>query len=403
MHLGRGDQVLGELLGVQTPFDPAQVTDLGRCLHLTRGQHGAAVLVGQLGDGQSSDPAGLVHDLGLVHADERAQDRQVDRIVQGGDVGHRLTGDLAQCVTGDETFGLQVVGQCLGGLEHQATLSDDLQPFVARTLQLLLGLAEGHHEQARTHLVTVQPADQAVSLVDGLRPGERHPGEVQEIDLQTAADHPVRCDGGIDSARHQHQTASAHSAGQPPLPGDAVGEHEHLILVHLHVQGVVGVFEVHPVPVGIDDPCTQVTGQLGRGHLETFVATTGPYCEGALAVGHRTHRHIGDRVQILGYPAHQVHPHHAHDVGHTIGDLGDLQVRGITLAEDDHARTALGQSDISQVPYRGTDVVVQAAFEELTVGAFENDLPEFHEYTELAQTGVVPDLGHGERCVLERR
>src|SRR5699024_11739995 len=139
-------------------------------------------------------------------------------------------------------------------------------------------------------------------------------------------------------------------------------------------------------------PTARVTSPVGRAQPQSSVATRGPYCDGALAVGHRTHRHIGDRVQILGSPAHQVHPHHAHDVGHTIGDLGDLQVRGITLAEDDHARTALGQSDISQVPYRGTDVVVQAAFEELTVGAFENDLPEFHEYTALAQTGVVPDL-----------
>ena len=66
----------GKIIGVEPRLDPAQVLDARLGLHLARRQQRAAVLVGQLGDGQRGDPARLRHDLGLVQADQRPQDRQ---------------------------------------------------------------------------------------------------------------------------------------------------------------------------------------------------------------------------------------------------------------------------------------------------------------------------------------
>src|SRR5699024_5670621 len=208
-------------------------------------------------------------------------------------------------------------------------------------LQLLLGLTEGDHEQTGPHLVAVDLTHQAVSLVDGLRAGEGHPGEVQEVDLEAASDHPVRGHRGVDTARHQHQATPTHPRGQPALAGDALGEHERFVLVHLHVQDVVRALEVHPVAMGLDDLRAQVPGQFRGGHLEALVPAACPHGEGALAIGHGTHTDVGDGVEVLADAAHQVHPHNTHDVGHAVGDLGYLEIRGAGLADDDHTRAPL--------------------------------------------------------------
>src|SRR5579863_10577927 len=94
--LGVLRELLGELIRVEPALDLAQVLDLRPGLRPARGEQRAAVLVRQLGDGQRAEPARLRHDLGLVPAEQRAQDRQPDGIVERRDVRQRLAGYLAQ-------------------------------------------------------------------------------------------------------------------------------------------------------------------------------------------------------------------------------------------------------------------------------------------------------------------
>jgi hypothetical protein len=141
-------QFCGQVFGVEAGFQATEVGDTSLGLDAAGGQQGAAVLVGQLGDGQGADPAGLGHDLGLVPADQRAEDRQLHRVVKRGDVGQRLAAHLAKRVAGDQRAAAEPLGERRAGLEHQPPLGDDLQPVGARAGQGLLRLAERHHEQA---------------------------------------------------------------------------------------------------------------------------------------------------------------------------------------------------------------------------------------------------------------
>jgi 3-deoxy-7-phosphoheptulonate synthase len=189
--LREAGQLLGQVRRLQPGLDPAQVVDPRPGLHMPRRQQGAAVLVGQLGQGERADAARLRHDLQLVAADQRAQDGQPDRVVERGEVGQRLAAHLPQRVAGHQRGRPQPAGQHLAGLEHEPALGDDLQPARARGRQPLLCLAERHHEQPGPALVAVQLVHQPVGLVHRLGPGQRHAGEVQEIAAQAAAHHPV--------------------------------------------------------------------------------------------------------------------------------------------------------------------------------------------------------------------
>jgi hypothetical protein len=139
--------VLGQFVGLQAPLDAAQVIDPRPGLHPARREQRAAVLVRQLGDGERADPPRLGHDLCLVPAEQRPQDRQGHRVVEGGDVRQRLAGDLAEGVAGDQRGPAETPCQGSPGLEHQPALRHHLEPVSAGGGERLLRLAERHHEQ----------------------------------------------------------------------------------------------------------------------------------------------------------------------------------------------------------------------------------------------------------------
>ena len=56
---------------------------------------------------------------------------------------------------------------------------------------------------------------------------------MQEEAAEAAAHHPVGGHRRVDAAGHEHHTAAAHPHRQPALPRHPLGEHEHLVLVHL--------------------------------------------------------------------------------------------------------------------------------------------------------------------------
>jgi len=58
-------------------FGGKDLLQLGADLRVRRGEDGAAILVGQDAGLKGIDMAGGLDDLGLIHADERAQDGQI--------------------------------------------------------------------------------------------------------------------------------------------------------------------------------------------------------------------------------------------------------------------------------------------------------------------------------------
>ena len=61
---------------------------------MRRGKDGTAILIRLNGGIKGADLAGNSNDLGLIHADQRAQNRQVLRGVGAGNGLHGLAGNL---------------------------------------------------------------------------------------------------------------------------------------------------------------------------------------------------------------------------------------------------------------------------------------------------------------------
>ncbi len=249
VFLGAQSQVFGHLVDVEAAFDTAEIIDAGAGFHPARGEQRAAVLIGKLGDGQGPDATGLGYDLALVPADQRAQDRERDGVVERGDVGERLAADLPKRVAGDQRGAAEAPGERLTGLQHQPPLRHDQQPVRAGRGQRLLCLAERHHEEPRPALEPVQLADQRVGLVDRFGSGERQAREMHEEAAQPAAHHPVSRHRRVDAARHEHHAPAAHPDREATLAGHSAGEYEDLFGVDFDEDLGAGMGEVDAEPV----------------------------------------------------------------------------------------------------------------------------------------------------------
>jgi hypothetical protein len=399
--LGAQGQFLGQLVRVKAAFDAAQVVDAGAGLHPAWREQRAAVLIGQFGDRQGADAAGLGHDLGLVPADQRAQDRQFHGVVERGDVGERLAAHLAERVAGDQRGAAEPPGERLARLEHQPPLRHDLQPVRAGGRQRLLGLAERHHEQPRSALEPVQPAYQRVGLVDRFGAGQRHAGEMQEEAAQATPHHPVRGHRRVDAAGHERDTAAAHPHRQPALPGQDVGEHEDLIGVHLDVDRGVRVGEVDRQPVRVLDFPADQHGQLRGRQREALVPAARPHGERARFLRGQRHRGGGDRLGRLRHPQRLADRDDARHVPHPFSDLADgLRPAGfatpltVSDAQQDDPFSLPQIDGDADLAHRRPDVAVQYVLELLPVPPLEHDLAQLEQNTRLIR--AFARFGGGE-------
>jgi len=297
-------------------------------------------------------------------------------------------------------------GQRRRGLEHQPPLRHDLQPVGPRGEQRLLRLPERHHEQPRTALEPVQPADQRVGLVDRLRPGQRHPGEVQEVAAQPAPHHPVRGDRRVDAAGHQRDRPAAHPDRQSALARLPAGEHEHLALVDLDEDLRVRVLEVHRQPVRLLHRPADDHRELGGGDREPLVPPPRPHRERAARGAGQRDRGGDGRLRGLLHPPRPADPgdprHVADPLGHPVHRGRVLGGRPLLLGDADHD-DALAQQQVDGQPGvagRGPDVAVQQPLELVPVTALEDDFAEFQQHARLAdgllrRPGHRDGIGHG--------
>ena len=120
---------------------------LGADLRVRRGEDGAAVLVGQDARLKGIDVAGRLDDLGLVHADQGAEDGQVLRgigALQGLD---GLTGHLCKALAGDEGLTALLLGDDVGNAHHAAAHQDGEEDIRSVVADVLLRLGVGHHKE----------------------------------------------------------------------------------------------------------------------------------------------------------------------------------------------------------------------------------------------------------------
>ena len=219
---------------------------------------------------------------------------------------------------------------------------------------------------------------------------------MQEKAAEPAAHHPVGGHRRVDAAGHEHHTAAAHPHRQPALPRHPLGEHEHLVLVHLDEHRGIGLGKVDPEPVRLLDLPSDQYAQLSRGERETLVAPARAHREGAgLALGQR-HRGGGDRLGRLRHPQRQAHPGDAGHVPHPLRDLAHGPRPGLLAAllavgnaEQDDALPLAQVDRHAEVAHGDADVAVQDSFELLPVPPLEHDLAQLDQHARLIRGGEL--------------
>jgi len=204
---------------------------------------------------------------------------------------------------------------------------------------------------------------------------------MQEKAAQAAPHHPVRRDRGIDAAGHERDSAAAHPHRQPALTGQVIGEHEHLVAVHLDEYGGGRVGQVNREPVRLLDLPPDQHGQLRGGQREALVPAPGPDGKRPGFLRGQRHRGGDDRLGRLGHPQRLRHRHDARHVPHPLGDkvggFGPAGLAALLAVGDAQQDDAFPLPDIdgnAGFARRSADVPVQDALELLPVPPLEHDL-----------------------------
>ena len=146
---------------------------------------------------------------------------------------------------------------------------------------------------------------------------------MEEEAAQAAAHHPVRGYRRVDAAGHQRDAAAAHPNRQAALAGQALGEHEHLVAVHLDEHLGIRAGEVDRQAVRLLDFPADQHGQFRGGQREALVPAARPDGEGARPARGQRDRGGHDRLGRFRYPQRLGHRDDARDVPHPLGDLAD--------------------------------------------------------------------------------
>jgi hypothetical protein len=236
---------------------------------------------------------------------------------------------------------------------------------------------------------------------------------MEEIAAQAAAHHPVPGHRRVDAAGHQHHRAPAHPHRQPALSRHSLGEHEHLVAVHLDEDLGVGAGQVDREPVRLLDLPADKHRELRRRQRESLVPATGPYREGARGLGGQLHGGGDGRLGGLGDPEGLCHSGDAGDVPHPLRDplrgLDPARLAALLAVGDAEQDDAFPLPDADRhagLPDGGADVAVQDALELLPVPSLEHDLAQLEQDARLAlslglrggELRHPPSLPAGKAC-----
>src|SRR5438093_7368596 len=104
-ELDRGEESADELVELEPLLDPRQPGRVAARLGKRAREQRAAILGREVRDLQRSELLGLSDDLSLVPAEQRAEQRQVARVLDNREVVQRLACDLTERVAGHDRAG----------------------------------------------------------------------------------------------------------------------------------------------------------------------------------------------------------------------------------------------------------------------------------------------------------
>ena len=185
-----------------------------------------------------------VDDLELVHADQRPQDRQARRGVDGVDVLEGLARYLSQAVAGDESERPLLPGDHRRRADHETTVQDDPQGSGTLRHDPPLQLGERHHVESRPDPRGVNSPEELAHLVEALEAGVRMAVEVHVDRKRPALQQSVRGDRRVDTSGEKDGDATRHPRGQSAGPGGLAERDEGHLVHQLDLDLEVRVVEV---------------------------------------------------------------------------------------------------------------------------------------------------------------
>ena len=203
---------------------------------------------------------------------------------------------------------------------------------------------------------------------------------MDEVAAQAALHHPVGGHGRVEPAREEHERTSARADREPAGASQALGRHEQLLAVHLHVRDQVRVRQVHveaePHPHRVADHPRELDGA----EREALVAPCGADGEGAPgAASQQRHRGVGRRGGVALAPDRALHDAHA---GQREAAVHELVL--IPGARDDEHAAPVPDLESAQIGRQPAQVALQRVHEQRPVAALERELAELEQHAALS-------------------
>ena len=229
--------------------------------------------------------AGGLDDLGLVHADQRAQDGQIlggIGALQGLD---GLACHLSQTLAGDEGLAALSGGNTIGNAHHAAAHQHREQHIGGIVPDILLRLGVGHHKQVGAAGIGGDLLGQSFNFQFCALRSIRRGRKMDVIQGQTALCHPVSGHRAVNAAGEHIQGTAGGTHGQATLSGYFRAMNIRTVIANLHNDLELGVLHIHPqVVVQPQQVSAQLPHQLRAGHGVGLIRTAGLHLEGLDAV-----------------------------------------------------------------------------------------------------------------------
>ena len=229
--------------------------------------------------------AGRLDDLGLVHADEGAEDGQVLGGVGTLQSLDGLAGHLCQALAGDEGFTTLLPGDDVGNAHHAAAHEDGEENIGRVIADILLRLGIRHHKEVGAAGIGGDELGQSLNFQFCAFRSIRRGRKMDVVEAEAALCHPVCRHRAVDAAGQHIEGAAGGAHRQATLALYFRAMDIRTVIADLHDDLELRVLDVHPqVVVPAQQIGTQLPHQLRAGHGEGLVGTAGLDLEGLDAV-----------------------------------------------------------------------------------------------------------------------
>ena len=265
----------------------------------------AAILIGKNRGLVGTDLPRQIHDLLLVHTDERTEDQLLAEGIAEGKPLEGLAGHLAQRFAGDDALAADLLGVPVGQRHHRGPEHQRRLVLQGSPLDLQLGLREVRHPQARSLKIGGDEGGEGLHLFKRLVARIRVGVEVEAIHLHSPLSGQESRDGAVQPSAEQKQSFAG-AADRKPSEAFLLRRIQVCLVPDLTIQNQIGVLHIDG-EVGMDlmNRFRQLDVQLVARQREALVRPPADHLEGAFAFGKWTFAdrlpgRFMDRLQFLG-------------------------------------------------------------------------------------------------------